>query len=254
MRQAAFAAGRDDLRADQDRAGALVSRDLSGHLEQGRHLGHGVAAPDGLRQLSDRLGWLHKIRKAMVHPERRPLADRVEADETLVGGGQSGKPGRGAPAKPWSPVRSRAAPGKGRKRRLGRLRLGPSPRLGRKPGGLPRCRQPPRPPRSLPMAGKAMGSGRPGYAHEGSISAAWGDAGCACRRSTSLRPCQAVAARHAPWRGRPEAPAGLPRRVCFPLQSPHRQEHQSPLRSPGRARRGHPTLSYRDIIGQTSSA
>jgi ribosomal protein L37AE/L43A len=30
--------------------------------------------------------WLHKIRKAMVRPEREPLSMRVEADETYVGG------------------------------------------------------------------------------------------------------------------------------------------------------------------------
>ena len=51
--------------------------------------------------------WLHKIRKAMVRPERKPLAARVEADETLVGGAKPGKRGRG----------------KGRGRWLGRLRL-----------------------------------------------------------------------------------------------------------------------------------
>ncbi len=53
--------------------------------------------------------WLHKIRKAMVVPGRAPLAARVEADETLLGGEWSGKPGRGA-ARPWSPVRSRRHP------------------------------------------------------------------------------------------------------------------------------------------------
>ena len=41
--------------------------------------------------------WLHKIRKAMVAPGRAPLAARVEADETLLGGARPGKPGRGAP-------------------------------------------------------------------------------------------------------------------------------------------------------------
>ena len=30
--------------------------------------------------------WLHKIRKAMLRPERKPLAQQVEADETYVGG------------------------------------------------------------------------------------------------------------------------------------------------------------------------
>src|SRR4028119_2194520 len=38
--------------------------------------------------------WLHKIRKAMLRPERKPLAQQVEADETYVGGPRPGKPGR----------------------------------------------------------------------------------------------------------------------------------------------------------------
>jgi transposase-like protein len=67
--------------------------------------------------------WLHKIRKAMVRPERAPLRARVEADETLVGGAQPGKPGRGAAGKTVVAGAVEAAPGKGRKRRLGRLRL-----------------------------------------------------------------------------------------------------------------------------------
>ena len=67
--------------------------------------------------------WLHKIRKAMVRPGRQPLAHRVEADETLVGGAQPGTPGRGAAGKTVVAGAVEAAPGKGRKRRLGRLRL-----------------------------------------------------------------------------------------------------------------------------------
>ena len=35
----------------------------------------------------------------MVRPGREPLAERVEADETLIGGPRSGKPGRGAAGK-----------------------------------------------------------------------------------------------------------------------------------------------------------
>ena len=38
--------------------------------------------------------WLHKIRKAMIRPDRAPLAERVEADETSVGGPRPGRPGR----------------------------------------------------------------------------------------------------------------------------------------------------------------
>src|SRR3954447_9094242 len=48
LRQAALAPGRHDLRADQDRLGALVSRRLPRHLQQARHLRHGAAAADGL--------------------------------------------------------------------------------------------------------------------------------------------------------------------------------------------------------------
>jgi transposase-like protein len=43
--------------------------------------------------------WLHKFRTAMVRPGRDRLSGLVEVDETLVGGSQSGKRGRGAEGK-----------------------------------------------------------------------------------------------------------------------------------------------------------
>ena len=67
--------------------------------------------------------WLHKIRKAMVRPDRRPLAERVEADETLVGGARPGRRGRGAAGKTVVAGAVEAGRGKSRGRRLGRLRL-----------------------------------------------------------------------------------------------------------------------------------
>ena len=67
--------------------------------------------------------WLHKIRKAMVRPDRSPLADRVEADETLLGGAKPGKRGRGAAGKTVVAGAVESGRGKGRGRRLGRLRL-----------------------------------------------------------------------------------------------------------------------------------
>ena len=67
--------------------------------------------------------WLHKIRKAMVRPGREPLAERVEADETLIGGPRSGKPGRGAAGKTVVAAAVEAGRGRSRGRRLGRLRL-----------------------------------------------------------------------------------------------------------------------------------
>src|SRR3954447_11045531 len=88
----------------------------------------GIAATELKRQLG--LGsyqtawtWLHELRKAMVHPDRQPLAGRVEADETHVGGPRPGKRGRGAAGKTLVAGAVEAGRGKARERRLGRLRL-----------------------------------------------------------------------------------------------------------------------------------
>jgi len=90
----------------------------------------GIAATELRRQLG--LGsyqtawtWLHKLRKAMVRPDRQPLAGRVEADETYVGGPRPGKRGRGAAGKALVGGAVEAGRGEARGRRLGRLRLAP---------------------------------------------------------------------------------------------------------------------------------
>src|SRR4051812_42973309 len=92
----------------------------------------GIAAAELRRQLG--LGsygtawsWLHKIRKAMVRPDRQPLAGRVEADETYVGGPRPGKRGRGAAGKTLVGGAVEASRGEARGRRLGRLRLAALP-------------------------------------------------------------------------------------------------------------------------------
>src|SRR3954449_10803532 len=121
--QAALAPGRHHRRADQDRPQPLVSGDLPGDASKG-----GIAATELRRQLG--LGsygtawsWLHKIRKAMVRPDRQPLAGCVEADETYVGGPRPGKRGRGAAGKTLVGGAVEAGRGEARGRRLGRLRL-----------------------------------------------------------------------------------------------------------------------------------
>ena len=88
----------------------------------------GIAATELRRQLG--LGsygtawsWLHKIRKAMVRPDRQPLAGRGEADETYVGGPRPGKRGRGAAGKALAGGAVEAGRGEARGRRLGRRRL-----------------------------------------------------------------------------------------------------------------------------------
>jgi transposase-like protein len=86
----------------------------------------GIAAAELQRQLGfgsyqTAWAWLHKLRKAMVRPERAPLAGRVEADETYVGGPRPGKRGRGAAGKTLVAGAVEASQAEGR--RLGRLRL-----------------------------------------------------------------------------------------------------------------------------------
>jgi transposase-like protein len=63
--------------------------------------------------------WLHKLRTAMVRPGRDLLSGTVEVDETLVGGSQSGKRGRGAEGRELVLV---AVEDQG-KRGMGRIRL-----------------------------------------------------------------------------------------------------------------------------------
>src|SRR5438309_2541918 len=86
----------------------------------------GIAATELQRQLGfgsyqTAWSWLHKLRKAMVRPDREPLAGRVEADETYVGGPRPGKRGRGAAGKTL--VAGAVEAGETEGRRLGRLRL-----------------------------------------------------------------------------------------------------------------------------------
>jgi transposase-like protein len=88
----------------------------------------GIAATELQRQMGfgsyqTAWSWLHKIRKAMVRPDRAPLAGRVEADETHVGGPRPGKRGRGAAGKTLVAGAVEAGRGEARERRLGRLRL-----------------------------------------------------------------------------------------------------------------------------------
>jgi transposase-like protein len=86
----------------------------------------GIAAAELQRQLGfgsyqTAWSWLHKLRKAMVRPDREPLAGRVEADESYVGGPRPGKRGRGAAGKAL--VAGAVEAGQAEGRRLGRLRL-----------------------------------------------------------------------------------------------------------------------------------
>src|SRR5689334_22686208 len=230
----------------------------------------GIAAAELQRQLGfgsyqTAGSWLHKLRKAMVRPDREPLAGRVEADETYVGGPRPGKRGRGAAGKTL--VAGAVEAGQAGGRRLGRLRLAvvPDASAASLEGFLGAAV-------AAPAAVATDGwSGYAGLAAEGYWigSDAWfpspwlrpagrgwvpsvrlgplrpragqaqrrGRQGSApaARHPPRLRPRQALAAGHPSWRGQPEASAGLPRRVRVPVQPPHRQARQPRLRPPRRA-------------------
>src|SRR4051794_11834260 len=226
----------------------------------------GIAAAELQRQLGfgsyqTAWSWLHKLRKAMVRPDREPLAGRVEADETYVGGPRPGKRGRGAAGKTL--VAGAVEAGETEGRRLGRLRLAvvpdasaaslegflgaavatPTAGGARRPprglGGFPGRAAPPPPRRGDRRLARLRGPGggrlrpRAGRSRRPRCGAP------AARHPPRLRPRQALAAGHPPRRGQQEAPAGLPRRVRVPVQPPHRQAHQPRLRPARRASRPH---------------
>ncbi len=122
--------------------------------------------------------WLHKIRRAMVVPGRKPLSDRVEADETYLGGPRSGKPGRGAAGKIKVAGAIESGRGKARGRRLGRLRLAVVPDASRNSleGFLAAAVAAPAEVATDGWSGYA-GLPAAGYRHEPlNLSASWGDA------------------------------------------------------------------------------
>ena len=180
LRQAAFAAGRDDVRADQDRPGALVSGDLAGDLEQGRHLGHGAAAADGLRQLPDRL--VLAAQDPQGHGPARsagrwPHGSRPTRRWSAVPG-RAG-PAAVPPARPWSPVRSRRHPA--RAAGVGSAGCGCRPCADASAESLEalprRQRRPARRGHHRRLAGLCRAGRRPATTTSRSISAAgWGDA------------------------------------------------------------------------------
>ena len=72
----------------------------------------------GLESYETAWAWLHKIRKAMVYPNREKLSGEVEVDECYIGGNFEGKAGRGSENKTLVAV---AVEIKGKQ--LGRVRM-----------------------------------------------------------------------------------------------------------------------------------
>src|SRR5262249_45919306 len=162
---------------------------------------------------------LHKLRRAMVRPDREPLKDQVEVDETYIGGPDGGvrggrqlpanQPGAGAGGLPGAAAGPRGARG-------GAGRGGPPPAWVRARGGRPRGAHRPRRLARLRLAGRAR---LPPPAPPSGTAAPRGEA--AASHSPGLREPQGLARRDPPRR-QPRPSPGLPRRVHLPLQpTPH---------------------------------
>ena len=69
----------------------------------------------GLASYETAWTWLHKLRRAMIRPDRDRLSGWVEVDETLVGGLEEGVSGRQTAKKTWVVIAAQAdGPGTGR--------------------------------------------------------------------------------------------------------------------------------------------
>lgn len=79
----------------------------------------------GLRSYETAWAWMHKMRRAMVRPDRDLLSGQVEVDETFVGGVSPGRQGGGTDKVPVMVAVERAGG-----RRLGRARLEVAERAG----------------------------------------------------------------------------------------------------------------------------
>ena len=80
----------------------------------------------GFKSYETAWAWMHKLRRAMVRPDRDLLAGVVEVDETFVGGVSTGKDGAGSDKVPVMVAVEKT--GKGRQ--LGRIRLEATDRPG----------------------------------------------------------------------------------------------------------------------------
>jgi hypothetical protein len=78
----------------------------------------------GLGSYETAWAWLHKLRRAMVRPERELLAGVVEVDESFVGGRATGKQGASTDKVPVMIAVENRGTQVNRKLRLGRVRLG----------------------------------------------------------------------------------------------------------------------------------
>src|SRR3954447_25031969 len=172
----------------------------------------GIAATElkrqpGLGSYQTAWTWLHKLRKAMVRPDREPLAGRVEADETYVGGAGRGRGGGGAAGKTLVGGAVEAGRGEARGRRLGRLRLASLADASAESLDAFLAAHVAKPATVITDGWRGyLGLSAGGYDHEPvNLGATWGDAALRLPGiPPRLQPRQALAPRHPPRRGERE--------------------------------------------------
>src|SRR4051794_6110242 len=98
----------------------LVSGGLVGHRQKNGASAMGLQRVLGLNSYKTAWTWLHKLRRAMVRPDRDRLTGRVEVDETYLGGLEEGVRGRQTESKALIIVAAQEdGPGMGRIRMRG---------------------------------------------------------------------------------------------------------------------------------------
>jgi hypothetical protein len=96
----------------------LVRGDLVRYLAEERMSARGLQDALGFGSYETAWAWLHKLRRAMVRPERELLSGVVELDQSFLGGRSHGKPGGASEKAPITIAVERLPSG-----RLGRVRL-----------------------------------------------------------------------------------------------------------------------------------
>lgn len=82
--------GRDRLAPNQDPVNAVVLGGLSGRDPAAGLRDPPAPAQLGIRRYETAWAMLQKLRRAMVRPDRELLKERVEVDETYIGGPEAG--------------------------------------------------------------------------------------------------------------------------------------------------------------------
>lgn len=161
--------------------------------------------------------WLHKLRRAMVRPDRDLLTGHVEVDETFVGGVSHGTDGAGSDKSPVMVAVERLGPHK----------------LGRSDSAWPlrrvaasSCSSPPAPSRKAPSSiPTALGCSANSATWDtptntATVTPRRPNRGTA-RRTPRRVPAETLDSRHVAPQHQRQTPALLPRRVQLPLQPPN---------------------------------